>query len=139
MFGFNRKPKQMTEEQYQQEFKHLQRELGEQFSIGNSPYEELLYAMGVIDHEMNSNGGCNWVESNFIEYLDTLREYLSNEPGFSPEQLAKVRWSLDEITACGRELEAKGESGRNATEAVDYLILRAVDWCRMHPRKKNDD
>lgn len=45
---------------------------------------------------------------------------------------------LDEITACGQELVDRGESARDATEAVDYLILRVVDWCRWNP-KSNDD
>ncbi|MGC3992256.1 MAG: hypothetical protein QM796_21680 [Chthoniobacteraceae bacterium] len=94
--------------------------------------------MSVIGHEMNGNGGCNWVESNYIEYLDTLRDYLIAEKRFSTEQLGKIQWALDEIIACGRELEQQGESCRNATEAVDYLILRAVDWCRLHPKQNKD-
>lgn len=138
MFGFKRKPKQMTEEEYQTEYRRLLRELGEQFAVGDSPHELVLEAMSRIDHEMNGNGGCNWVESDYTEYLDTLREHLTSESSFSSEQLAKIRWSLDEIIACGRELEQQGESGRSATEAVDYLILRVVDWCRIHPRKDDD-
>ncbi len=59
MFGFRRQPKQMTEEQYQAEYRRLLRELGDQFAVGDSPQEQVLYAMGVIDHEMNGNGGCN--------------------------------------------------------------------------------
>jgi hypothetical protein len=138
MFGFKRQPKQMTETEYQAEYRRLLRELGDQFAIGESPQEQVLHAMSVIDHEMNGNGGCNWVESDFAEYLETLREHLSRERAFSSEQLSKTRWSLDEIIACGRELEQEGESGRSATEAVDYLILRVVDWCRLHPREKDN-
>ena len=138
MFGFKRKPKQMMEEEYQAEYRRLLRALGEQFAVGDSPHEMVLEAMNRIDHEMNGNGGCNWVESDYTEYLDTLREHLTSESSFSAEQFAKIRWSLDEIIACGRELEQQGESGRSATEAVDYLILRVVDWCRMHPRKDDD-
>ncbi len=135
MFGFKRQPKQMTEEQYRGEYRRLLRELGEQFAVGDTPQEQVLYAMSVIDHEMNRNGGCNWVEADYLEYLDALSEHLTSERRFSPEQLAKIRWSLDEIIACGRELEQQGESSRNATEAVDYLILRVVDWLRMNPRE----
>jgi hypothetical protein len=138
MFGFKRKPKQMTAEDYQVEYRCLLRELGEQFAVGDSSQERVLEAMSRIDHEMNGNGGCNWVESDYTEYLDTLREHLTGEGSFSSEQLAKIRWSLDEIITCGRELEEQGESGRSATEAVDYLILRVVDWCRMHPRKDHE-
>jgi hypothetical protein len=138
MFGFKRQPKQMTEEEYQAEYRRLLRALGEQFAVGDSPQERVLEAMSRIDHEMNGNGGCNWVESDYVEYLDALREHLTSESQFSSEQLAKIRWSLDEIIACGRELEQQGESGRSATEAVDYLILRVVDWCRLHPRQNDD-
>ena len=111
MFGFKRKPKQMTAEEYQAEYRRLLRELGNQFAIGESDYDE---------------------------YLDALREHLLAESRFSPEQLAKIQWSLDEIVACGRELEQQGESGRSATEAVDYLILRVVDYCQLHPRQDGD-
>jgi len=128
----------MTEEEYRAEYRRLLRELGDQFAIGDSPQEQVLYAMSVIDHEMNGNGGCNWVEADYAEYLDALRDHLTAERRFSSEQLAKIRWSLDEIIACGQELERQGESSRNATEAVDYLILRVVDWLRMNPREGED-
>jgi hypothetical protein len=138
MLGFKRKPKQMTEAEYQAEYRRLLRELGSQFAVGDSPHEQVLHAMSVIDHEMNGNGGCNWVESDYVEYLDTLREHLTTESRFSSEQLGKIGWSLEEIVACGRELEQHGQSSRAATEAVDYLILRVVDWCRLHPRTNED-
>jgi hypothetical protein len=125
----------MTVEEYQAEYGRLLRELGSQFAIGDSPQEQVLHAMSMIDHEMNGNGGCNWVESDYAEYLDALREHLTTESRFSSEQLAKIQRSLDEIVTCGRELEEQGESGRGATEAVEYLILRVVDWCRLHPRQ----
>jgi hypothetical protein len=135
MFGFKRQPNQMTEDQYRAEYRRLLRELGDQFAVGDTPQEQVLYAMSVIDHEMNGNGGCNWAEADYLEYLDALRERLTAESRFSSEQLTKIGWSLDEIIACGRELEQHGESSRNATEAVDYLILRVVDWLRMNPRE----
>lgn len=128
----------MTESEYQVEYRRLLRKLGDQFAIGDSPRERLLHAMSMIDHEMNGNGGCNWVESDYTEYLETLREQLTKERAFSSDQQSKIRWSLDEIIACGRELDQKGESGRSATEAVDYLILRVVDWCRLHPNRKEN-
>ncbi len=128
----------MTDEERQSEYRRLLRELGSQFAVGNSPQEQVLYAMSLIDHEMNGNGGCNWIESDYVEYLDTLREHLTRESKFSSEQLEKIRWSLEEIIKCGRELEQNGESGRAATEAVNYLILRVVDWCKLHP-KENDE
>lgn len=111
MFGlFKRKPNQMTEAEYRVEYRRLLRELGEQFAVGDSPQEELLNAMGMVDHEMNGNGGCNWKEKDYFEYLDTLGEHLSAESRFTSEQLEKIQWSFDEILACARELDQQGES-----------------------------
>jgi hypothetical protein len=133
MFGFSkRQSKPPTDEEYHQEFLSLIRAMEDQFAIGDSLCEQLLYAMGVIEREMNGNGGCNWMEQNYVEYLDTLRDSLTSEASFSAEQLERIRWSLEEIIECGRELETVGESGRNATEAVNYLVARVVDWCHLH-------
>ena len=139
MFGlFKHKPKQMTEADYQAEYRRLLRDLGEQFAVGDSPQDQLLDAMSRIDHEMNGNGGCNWKEKDYFEYLDTLREHLTTESRFTSEQLDKIRWSFDEILACARELDQKGESSRDATEAVYYLISRVVDWLHWNPRSNDD-
>src|SRR5687768_7305153 len=139
MFGpSKRHPKQLSDEEYSREFHRLIREVEDQFAIGDTPYEELVSSMGVIEKEMNHNGGCNWQEQDYIEYLHAIRDYLTAEPVFTREQIAKIRWSLEEIIACGRELEEIGESSRNATEAVDYLVARVVDWCQIHPRVNDD-
>ncbi len=114
MFGmFKRHQKQLSHEEYLREFHRLIREVEAQFTLGNTPYEQLVSSMGVIEKEMNHNGGCNWLEADYIEYLDAIRDHLTAEPSFTAEQLAKIRWSLDEIIACGRELEQQGESGPN--------------------------
>ena len=135
MFGlFKHKPKQMTEAEY----RRLLRELGEQFAVGDSPQKQLLDAMSRVDHEMNGNGGCNWKENDYLEYFDTLREHLTAESRFTSEQLDKIQWSFDEILACARELDQKGESSRGATEAVYYLISRVVDWLHWNPRSNED-
>ncbi|MBI5819573.1 MAG: hypothetical protein HZA88_11355 [Verrucomicrobia bacterium] len=125
-------PKPLSNEEYQREFQRLVREMEERLEIGDSPREQLLFAMGVIEQEMNGNGGCHWVEEDYADYMDTLRNALTSETSFSAEQLGRIRWALDEILACGRELESVGESDRNATEAIDYLIARVVDWCHLH-------
>ncbi len=139
MFGlFKRRPTQLSDEEYLKEFHRLIIEVEEQFAIGDTPYEQLVYSMGVVEKEMNHNGGCNWQEKDYFEYLDSIRDLLTAEPQFTSEQQAKIRWSLDEIIECGRELEKVGESSRNATEAVDYLVSRVVDWCRIHPRMNDD-
>jgi hypothetical protein len=135
---FKRKANQMTEAEYRVEYRRLLRELGGQFAVGDSPQEEVLNAMGMVDHEMNGNGGCNWKENDYFEYLDTLREHLDTESRFTSEQLEKIDWSFDEILACARELDQTGESSRNATEAVDYLIMRVVDWLHWNPRSNED-
>ena len=134
MFGFRRQPKQRTQEDYQADYLRLCRELDGRFAISDTTWEQVLHSMSVIDREMNGNGGCNWVESEFIEFLDTLRKHLMSERIFSRTQLDEIEWSLNEIIACGRELETHGQSSRNATEAVYNLISRVVDWCEMHPR-----
>ena len=140
MFGFfKRRAKQLSNEDYDREFHRLLGEVEGQFAIGDTPYEQLLSSMGAIDKEMNHNGGCNWQEQDYIEYLNTIRDALIAESAFTSDQLAKIHWSLDEIIACGRELEDVGESSRNATEAVNYLAARVVDWCRIHPRDKGSD
>jgi hypothetical protein len=139
MFGFfKRRRKQLSDEEYSREFLRLIREVENQFAIGNTPYEQLVSSMGVVEKEMNYNGGVNWKERNYIEYVDAIREHLMAEPTFTPEQIEKIRWSIDEIIECGRELEEVGESSRNATEAVDYLVARTVDWCQIHPREIED-
>lgn len=130
---FKNKSKQVPTEEPKQEFLRLEREMDEQSAFGETPREKLIYAMGVIQRELNEHDGANWEEESYGEFLDALREILGNEPAFSPEQLERIRGSLDEILACGRELESVGESGRNATEAVDYLVARVVDWCHFHP------
>jgi hypothetical protein len=135
---FKRKPKQITEADYQTEYRRMLRALGKQFAVGDSPQEQLLDAMSVVDHEMNGNGGCNWEEKDYFEYMDALREHLTTESRFSSEQLDKIRWSVEEILACARELDEKGESSRDATGAVDYLILRVVDWLHWNPRSNED-
>lgn len=139
MFSFfKHRPEQLSDEEYLAEFHRLIHEVEDQFAIGDTPYEQLVSSMGVIEKEMNHNGGCNWQESDYVEYLDTVRGGLTAESSFTPEQFTKIRWSLDEIVACGRELEERGESSRNATEAVDYLVARVVDWCHKHPWSHED-
>lgn len=128
--------KQITDEQRLVDYRRLLHELGSQFAVGDSPQERVLEAISMVDHEMNGNGGCNWHEKDYVEYLDTLRDHLTAENRFSSEQIDKIRWSFDEILACARELDRRGESSRNATEAVDYLILRVVDWCMLKDSKR---
>jgi hypothetical protein len=135
IFGsFKRRPKQLSDEEYLREFHELIHKVEGQFAIGGTAYEQLVSSMGVIEKEMNHNGGCNWEEQNYIEYLNAIRDHLTAESSFTPEEIARIRWSLEEIIACGRELEEIGESSRNVTEAVDFLVARVVDWCQIHPR-----
>lgn len=125
-------PEHLSNEDYQREFQRMVREMEERLAIGDSPREQLLLAMGVIEQEMNGNGGSRWEEEDYADYMDTLRNTLTGETSFSAKQLDKIRWALDEILTCGRELESVGESDRDATRAIDYLIARVVDWCHRH-------
>jgi hypothetical protein len=140
MFGFfKHKPKQLSDEDYLKEFQRLLHEIEDQFAIGDTSHEQLLHSMGVIEKEMNHNGGCNWQETDYIEYLETIEDFLTAEKSFTLEQQKKIQWSLEEIIECGRELEQKSESSRNATEAVDFLAARVVDWCHIHPSEKSPE
>src|SRR5688572_3423210 len=97
MFSFFKKRPSTPPLDYPAEFRRLSAPLFEQFSIGHTPYEELLYAMRVIEKEMNENGGCNWRETEFIEFIETIRDVLLEEPTFTTEQQAKIRESINEI------------------------------------------
>ena len=108
MFGFfKRKPRPLSGDEYLKEFHRRIREVEDQFAIGDTPYEQLVSSMGVIEKEMNHNGGCNWQERDYIEYLDTIRDFLTSETRFTADQLASIRWSLDEIITCGRARGAR--------------------------------
>jgi hypothetical protein len=138
MFGMFKRAVKPAVLEYPAEFRRLSRELFDQFSIGDSPYEELLYGMCIIEKEMNGNGGGNWNESpDYPEYLEIIEKMLLDEPAFSQAQLQKIEWCVMEISECGRELEETGESCRNATDAVNYLVERVVDWCRLHPMRRS--
>jgi hypothetical protein len=139
VFGlFKRRPKRLSDAEYLKEFHRLIHEVEGQFSIGDTPYEQLVSSMGVIEKEINHNGGSNREEQVYIDYLHGIRDHLTAEPSFTPEQIAKIRWSLEEIITCGRELEEIGKSSRDATLAVDYLVARVVDWTQIHARENDD-
>jgi hypothetical protein len=95
--------------------------------------------MAAVENEMNRNGGANWNSGNYAEYLDIIGETLLVEGQFTPEQVAKAEWSIDEIAECGRELEEHGESSRPIGEPIDYLVARVVDWCHAHPAKPDEE
>ncbi len=122
----------MTPFQYRAEFERRVREFHERFATDYTAYDELLDAMNAIETEMNRNGGANWSQGGYDEFLDTIREHLTADAKFSSEEVEKIEWALEEIAACGRELIEDGESGRAIEEPIDYLIGRTVDWCQRH-------
>lgn len=142
MFGFlkhRQKHATSSNEDYQAEFRRRTNALSEKFAVEDTPYDELLDAMDAVEDEMNRNGGVNWVEGNYDRYLEVIGEHLATAPQFSSQELKKIKWALDEIAICGDELERDGESGRALDEPIDYLIARAVDWCRTHEPAKRED
>src|SRR5262245_30926036 len=145
MFGFSkRKPKRRTPKpdtipQHLVEFDRRRRELYDKFAVEDTPYDELLDAMAAVEHELNHVGGGNWNEGNYDEYLEIIRRHLTSDPQFSPAQLKSIGCALDEIIACGDELERNGQSSRPVGESVDYLIVRVIDWCRTHVPRTGDD
>ena len=125
---------------YQDEFRRLTDEMWNRHHLEGTPYDDLLYSMASIEHEMNDVGGGNWNSGDYDECLETVVKILSSAPQFTPEQVVQVRRCADEIAACGRELLEQGSSGRGLTEEIDYLVARTVEWCQAHPRDtENDD
>jgi hypothetical protein len=143
MFGFfERRPKQPKPDcvkDYQAEFRRLTQALYDKFAVEDTPHDLLLDAMAAVENEMNRNGGANWNEGNYAEYLDIIGETLRAKSEFTAEQLAKIEWSIDEIAKCGRELEEHGESSRPIGEPIDYLVARVVDWCHAHPAEPDEN
>jgi hypothetical protein len=143
VFGFfKRQPKQATptsSEDYQAEFRRLTQALYHKFAVEDTRYDLLLDAMAAVENEINRNGGANWNEGNYADYLDIIGETLLAEGQLTPEQMAKIEWSIDEIAECGRELEEQGESSKPIGEPIDYLVARVVDWCHTHPAKPGED
>jgi hypothetical protein len=136
MFGFfkrkHRQPEGFSEQHYRTEFQNRVRALYDKFAVEDTPYDQILDAMAAVEDEMNRNGGCNWNTGDYDESLEVIKQHLTTDPQFSPAQLRKISWALNEIAACGDELERNGESGRSIEEPIDYLIARVVDWCRTH-------
>src|ERR1041385_8274542 len=132
MFAFfKRKPKHRTAKpkaipERLVEFERRRRELYDKFAVEDTPYDELLDAMAAVENELNRNGGGNWNRTDYDEYLGTIRRHLTTDPQFSPAQLKSIAWSLDEIAACGDELERDGQSSRDVEEPIDYLVARVI-------------
>jgi hypothetical protein len=61
MFRFlNRSKKPRSDVEYKTEFRRLSEALWNQFTVGDTPFEELVEAMSAIENELNRNGGGNW-------------------------------------------------------------------------------
>jgi len=133
---FKRHPQQLTAKEYEAEFRRYLHEFGSQFTVGDSPQERVFFAVSYINTELGRDGAGHWIEMHDNGYLDTLREHLTAESDFTSEQRETIRQSLDEIGAGGREIEQRGKSDRNMAEAIDYLVMRVIDWLRLHPRSK---
>ena len=139
---FKRQPrpqKLQSKADYQEEFQQRARALYDKFAVEDTPYDELVDAMAAIDNEMNRNGGGNWASDPHGEYLEVIWKHLTADPQFSEAQLEKIEWALDEINACGEELEKGGQSSRSVEEPIDYLVARVVDWCRTHEGKAAEE
>lgn len=140
LFRKEKPPSRHSPAVYAQRYAELRSKFAEPFlEHTHSVKAALISSISVLDKEMNHNGGANWQEESYSEYLDALREHLPVFEGFTEEEKKRIACSLDEIVACGRELETKGESSRNATTAVEYLICRVVDWAEAHPEEESED
>lgn len=129
----------MSNDEYQAAFKQLTKDLYAKFAVEYTAYDMLLDAMAAVDNEMNHNGGCNWNAGDYDTYLETIHEHLDADPEFSDAEVEKIAWALNEIAACGEELEINGQSRRNVEVPIEYLIARVVDWCKRHQPSKSED
>lgn len=100
----------------------------------------VVSAVSVLDRIWNGNGGGNWGESDEADYIAPLREHLITAEVFSPDVCEMIGQKLDAIAEVGRrnsrailEVDDEGIVLESACAEVDYLILRAVDWCRHFP------
>jgi hypothetical protein len=135
MFSFlKRQPTPLTALEYEADFRRYKHEL---LTQGDSAQARVFFAVSLINTDIKVNHGLSWHELYDEKDLDTLREHLVTESSFSSEQLEKIRQSLDEITAFGRDVPQHGKPNRKVAEATDYLVMRVIDWLRLHP-KKND-
>jgi hypothetical protein len=107
------------------------------FTHGDSPQERVFFAVSLINTDIKVNHGLSWNDRDDRAQIDLLREHLTAESSFSSEQLEKIRQSLDVIAVFGREIEQHGETNQKVAEATDYLVMRVIDWLRLHP-KTND-
>lgn len=136
---FNRSKKPSSDAEYQTEFRRLSEALWNQFTAGDTPFEELVEAMSAVENELNRNGGANWNRGDYDEYLGTIERHLIPDAQFTPTQVTEIRWAIGEIAACGRELDELGESSRSVARPIDCLVARVVDWCRAHPQTSTND
>src|SRR6516162_3937901 len=110
MFGFFKrrskaakpsKPVSWDLDAYRAEFLRLKEGLYDKFAVEHTEYDVLLDAMASVDHEMNHNGGGNWNSGDYYQYLDAIADILLSGDQVPPEELTKIRSSLDEIAECG--------------------------------------
>jgi len=119
---------------FKTEFRRLAEEMWKCQHLESTPYDDLLYSMASIEHEMNHNGGGNWNDGDYGECLETVTEILSTSHEFTSEEVTEVKRRADVIAACGRELSEQGSSSAGLSAEIDYLVARTVEWCRAHPR-----
>ena len=124
---------------YQTAFRRLAEDLWSRHSRDDSEYDNLLYSMASIEHEINHNGGGNWNCGDYEDYLDTVKVILSADLHFTSVQITEIQRCVDEIAGCGRELRVNGVSSRNLCKEIDCLVAHTVDWCRNHPRRDIND
>lgn len=134
MFWNKKSPARLTPQAYHDHYRSLRSKWPDPF-LEHAPslQARVIVCVGVLDAHFNRNGGANWNPEADREYVDVLREQLAAFEGFTAEEQQRIDWALNEILACGLELETKGESERNASSAIDVLMSRTIDWILAHP------
>src|SRR5437016_13618089 len=101
MFGFFKRqreqPKLSSQKDYQGEFRRLTQALYAKFAIEYTPHDLLLDAMAAVEGEMNRNGGANWNEGNYGDYLNIIQETLLAQRQLAPDQIVRIRESIQDI------------------------------------------
>ena len=133
------KQRQPAEEEYRQEFRRLAKAMWELHSIPATSFYNLLEAMASVENELNNNGGGNWDQGEYGEYLSTIESCFSSGRDFSAAQIDKIKSSIKTIKECGKELEEEGQSSVDVSGTLDYLTARTGEWCMKHADQEDSD
>ena len=142
MFGFRKrstlKPAAID---YAAEWRSLEAQLADPaIELAKTKQAVVVSAASVLDRLWNGNGGLGWDESCEDDYLAPLREHLVSRDVFTERECEVINAKLDTIASVGRNnlrrIAAAGDAETVLDSSgvdIDYILKRAVDWCRHFP------